>query len=947
MKKLFLLDAYALIYRAHYALISRPLINSKGINTSAIYGFMNTLLDILQKEQPTHLAVAFDLDTPTFRHDFFPDYKGHREAQPEDITIAIPLIKQILSLFPIAQISAEGYEADDVVGTVALQAEKEGFEVYMMTPDKDYGQLLISDKLFLYKPAHFGNGIDVLGADDILKKWKIARVEQVVDMLALQGDVSDNIPGVKGIGEKTAQILLESYDSVEGIYENLDKVSKRQRELLEANRDNAFLSKRLAQIALDVPVKFDEKAFAIGQVQEKQLLPILDELEFKSLTEKIIKLARKQAKANDNTDANTNKSTNSAPENQQVDLFGNVVATAVVADFTGPHRIVRKNIENTPHDYHCIESQTQINALLSQLKAHTAWAFDTETTGLDTHTAELVGLSFCFKAGEAYYVPLPKDRAATQAILEQFRPLWESVEHTKIGQNIKYDMQMLLQYGIRLAPPLQDTMLMHYVLEPERRHNMDYLAETYLEYAPVSIDTLIGKRGKHQLTMRDVAIAKITEYAAEDADITYQLYLHFLPLLQALPEQWKLYTDIEMPLVPVLADMENNGVKIDVPFLSEYKHILAKDIKELEDRVFEKAEVRFNLNSPLQVGQVLFDKLKIPYRWQMTTKNKQYSTDEEKMNELAEEYPIIGDILEYRQVAKLQSTYVEALPALVNEKTGRIHSSFTQALTATGRLSSQNPNLQNIPIRSARGREIRKAFVAETAGHCILAADYSQIELRLVAALSGDEAMLDAFQKGLDIHTATAARIYGVPLEEVTKQQRYAAKTVNFSIIYGAGATNLSRQLDIKRAEAAQLIEQYFLQYTGLKSYMEKVVADARKDGFVSTLGGRRRYLRDLDSRNSLTRSHAERNAVNTPIQGTAADMIKIAMINIYAEMKRLGLKSKLILQVHDELVFDALTSELPQLRALILDAMRNAMPQLNVPIEVGIDVGENWLEAH
>jgi DNA polymerase-1 len=943
MKKLFLLDAYALIYRAHYALLSRPLINSKGINTSAIYGFMNTLFDILQKEKPTHLAVAFDLDTPTFRHEFYPDYKGHRDEQPEDITIAIPYIKQLLRAFPIMQISHEGYEADDVVGTVALQAAAQGFEVYMMTPDKDYGQLLISDKIFLYKPAHFGNAIDVLGAADICKKWGIDNVLQVVDMLALQGDVSDNIPGVKGIGEKTAQTLIQSYKSVEGIYENLDKLPKRQREMLETGRENAILSKHLAKIALNAPVQFDETTYAVQPIQQSTIIPLLDELEFRALTEKILKFAR----ANQGESEKNATKAVATNQIQQVDLFGNTVAEEVQTNFEAPHRIARKNIQNTPHTYHCIDTDAKIKDLVQQLQSQSQWAFDTETTGLDTHQAELVGLSFCFAVGEAYYVPLPADRIAAQAILEQFRPALQNPNICKIGQNIKFDLQMLMQYGIQLAPPLQDTMLMHYVLQPERRHNMDYLAETYLEYAPISIDTLIGKKGKHQLTMRDIAIAKITEYAAEDADITYQLYLYFLPLLQAEQGQWDLYQNIEMPLVPVLAEMERNGVKIDADFLNEYKTVLAAEILALESKIYKDAGVRFNLNSPAQVGEVLFDRLKIPYRWKKTAKNQQYSTDEEKLNELAEEHAIIEDILLYRKIAKLQSTYVEALPALINPKTGRVHSSFTQALTATGRLSSQNPNLQNIPIRSERGREIRKAFVAESPQHLILAADYSQIELRLVAALSGDEAMLDAFRKGLDIHTATAARIYNVPLEEVTKQQRYAAKTVNFSIIYGAGASNLSRQLDIKRPEAVQLIEQYFAQYPQLKSYMESVVTEARTKGYVTTLGGRRRYLRDLDSRNSLTRSHAERNAVNTPIQGTAADMIKIAMIKIYSEMHRLGLKSRLTLQVHDELVFDAVADEIPQLRAVLLDAMKNALPNIGVPIEVGIDVGANWLEAH
>lgn len=940
MKKLFILDAFALIYRAHYALINRPLINSKGINTSAIYGFLNTLVDILQKENPTHIAVAFDLSGPTFRHEFYPEYKANREEQPEDITIAVPYIKEILKHFPIAQVSLPGYEADDVAGTLVKKAADEGFEVCILTPDKDYGQLLFNDNIFLYKPAHFGNGIDKLTQQDILDKWGIKRIEQVVDMLALQGDAVDNIPGVKGIGEKTAKALMQEFDSLEDIYENLDKVTKKQKENLVNSRENAFLSKRLAKIELDVPIEINFDDLAVKPINTNTLIPILNDLEFRTLTTRILKLENNNN--TNNNSSNTNTKTAPTATAQQGDLFGGFDSIEIPTQ--APHRIVSKNIDNTPHQYYCLQDVAEMQALVEKLKAAKVFAFDTETTGLDINTAELVGLSFSSKAHEGYYIPVPADRAKALEIVEIFKPLFYDTTLIKVAQNLKFDMQVLAQYGIEILAPIEDTMLMHYILQPERRHNMDYMAETYLGYAPVAIESLIGKKGKNQLTMRDIDIQKVSEYAAEDADITFQLYEHFKPLLK--DEQRKLYETIEMPLVPVLAQMETIGMHIDADFLKDYSKVLTADLKEIEDKIYETAGVKFNINSPGQVGEVLFGRLQIPYRWSKT-KTKNYSTDEEKLTELSEEYAIVQDILEYRKVAKLLSTYIEALPLLVNEKTGRVHSSFNQALTATGRLSSQNPNLQNIPIRSERGREIRKAFNAQKEGFVILAADYSQIELRLVAELSKDKAMLEAFQNGLDIHAATAARIYKKSVEEVTKFERYAAKTINFAIIYGAGASKLSKTLDIKRTEAVELIEQYYQQYADLRSYMTSVVEEARKNGYVETLCGRRRYLRDLDSRNSMMRSHAERNAINTPIQGTAADMVKIAMIKIHNAIKAANLESRLILQVHDELVFEAKESEVEELKTLILDAMQNAIPNLQVPIEVGIDVGANWLEAH
>ena len=944
MKKLFLLDAYALIYRAHYAMIKRPLINTKGVNTSAIHGFVNTLLDVLQKENPTHLAVAFDLPTPTFRHELFPDYKANREAQPEDITIAIPLIQTILQKCAIPVLACEGYEADDVVGTIAKQAEQAGYQVYMMTPDKDYAQL-VSDNIFLFKPAHFGNDIRTLGKADILADWGIQRVEQVIDFLGLKGDSVDNIPGVKGIGDKTAQSLLAQFGSIEDIYNHLDQLKGKVREQLERDKANALLSKKLATIDINVPIEFHEESFAIAfaDIDKDAVVAQFNELEFRSLSERFLKYYRQHLPASDTPAAVAN----TKPTDAQLDLFGNVIESATPANAAAnaPHRIVDNNISNTPHTYRIAQTAAECTALALELATLPRFAFDTETTGLDTHTAQLVGMSFSWAKGTGWYVPVPAKIEDAQPLVDIFRTVLENPAIDKIGQNLKYDMAIMANYGVRIAGNVWDTMLMHYVLEPEKRHNLDYMSESYLRYAPVAIETLIGKKGKNQLSMRDIALEKVAEYATEDADVTYQLYEYFDPQLQG--EQRTLYTDIEAPLVRVLTDMEQAGVRIDVPFLEEYKGILQTEIAAFEKRIFDAAGVRFNLNSPAQVGDVLFEKLQIPYRWKLTSKNKQYSTDEEKLTELADEHPIIQDILTYRQLAKLQSTYVEALPALVNSKTGRVHSSFNQALTATGRLSSQNPNLQNIPIRSERGKEIRKAFIAKDESHVLLAADYSQIELRLMAAMSGDAAMCEAFQQNIDIHTATAARIYNVPLTEVTKQQRYAAKTVNFSIIYGAGASNLAKQLDIKRTDAAKLIEQYYEQYSGLKAYMEQAVEVARQQGYVTTLCGRRRYLRDLQSQNSLTRSHAERNAVNTPIQGTAADMIKIAMIHIHQALQAQQLRTQLILQVHDELLFDVPLDELERVRPLIETCMQNALPNLSVPIEVGIGVGTNWLEAH
>jgi len=934
-KKLFLLDGHALIYRAHYAFIKRPLINSKGLNVSAIDGFTRTLWSILTKEKPSHIAVAFDLPGGTFRTEMFPEYKANREAQPEDITTAIPYIQQIIEAMHIPVAISQGFEADDVIGTLAKQAEKEGFEVYMMTPDKDYAQL-VSDKVYMYKPARFGNGIEVLDAKKVCEKWDIERVDQVIDVLGLQGDAADNIPGIPGIGAKTAVKLLKQFGTIENLIKNTDKLKGKQKENVEKFAEQGLLSKELATIKLDVPIQFDATKYQVDDINREALTDVFRDLEFRSLSKSIL-----GSKSEDGTKESGGTG--------QTDLFGNTVANkekTIRKTFVAPEfSIAKNNIENTPHEYHLIDTPEGRADLIQKLSKQKILCFDTETTSIDANQAELVGISFSYKKSEAYYVPVPADHAEAKAIVAEFKGIFEDENTEKVGQNLKYDIIVLKWYDIEVKGRFYDTMLAHYLIEPDLRHNMNYLAESYLSYSPVSIESLIGKKGKNQLTMRDVPVAQTSEYACEDADITLQLkeVLHPKVVEEKLD---KLLTNVEIPLINVLVAMEFEGIRVDADFLNNYSKTLTIEIEALKKKVFDEAGTVFNLDSPKQVGEVLFDKMKVPYRWRRT-KTGQYSTNEEKLSELAKDHEIINNILEHRSYMKLRSTYVDALPLMINPKTGRIHSSFNQALASTGRLSSNNPNLQNIPIRTEAGRQIRKAFIPRDENHILLAADYSQIELRLIAEISGDEAMLEAFSKGQDIHRATAARVYEVPFDEVSPDQRRNAKTVNFSIIYGAGATNLSRQLDMSRKEAAQLIEQYFKQYEGLKTYMDKVVAEARENGYVTTLLGRKRMLRNINSRNSLIRSHAERNAVNTPIQGTAADMIKVAMIDIHDALRNGNFATKMILQVHDELVFDVPKSELDTVKPLIEDKMKNAMPNLKVPIVVGMDTGENWLEAH
>lgn len=930
-KKLFLLDGHALVYRAHYAFIHRPLINSKGMNTSAVTGFVRTLWDLLRNQKPTHIAVAFDPPSPTFRHEMFKEYKANRDAQPEDITIAFPYIKNIVKAFNIPIITVPTYEADDTIGTVAKQAEKEGFNVYMVTPDKDYAQL-VSDKVFMYKPSRTGSEVEILGEKEILEKWQIKRVDQVIDILGLQGDSVDNIPGIPGIGAKTAVKLLEKYDSVEGLIENAEELKGKQKEKVIEFAEQGLLSKQLATIDINVPIQFDAADYKVEPFNKEALSEIFKELEFRSLSKQILGEEELQA-------------------GQQGSLFDSIPAKSAPSSSSSSvapaaHSVADKNISNTAHEYHLADTKEKRAELIKMLSEQSSFCFDTETTGIDANEAEMVGLSFAIKEHEAWYVPVPADQTEAKSILSEFKDLFENEKIEKVAQNIKYDALMLKWYGIEVKGKYFDTMLAHYLLEPGLRHNMDYLSETYLEYQPVSITTLIGKKGKNQLSMRDIEVEKVTEYAAEDADITLQLKNYLSPKLSEEAGLQKLYETMEEPLVRALVDLEYAGVNIDADYLRAYSVELGKGILEHEQNIYEKAGVRFNIASPKQVGQVLFEKLEIPYRWRKT-KTGQYSTDESKLTELAHNHDIVAAIMGYRGLAKLKSTYVDALPTMVNPKTGRIHSSFNQALAATGRLSSNNPNLQNIPIRTPEGRKVREAFIPRDENHILLAADYSQIELRLIAEISGDEAMIEAFQAGNDIHRATAAKVFEVPYDEVSADQRRAAKTVNFSIIYGAGATNLSRQLEIKRGEAKELIGAYFNQYNGLKSYMDKTVEFAREHGYVMTLLGRKRQLRDINSRNALARTNSERVAINSPIQGTAADLIKIAMINIHQIFKERNFKSKMVLQVHDELVFDAHKEELEIIKPIIEDKMSNAIPGLKVPILVEMGEGNNWLEAH
>ncbi len=924
-KKLFLLDAMALIYRAYFAFSKNPRINSKGLNTSAILGFANTLYDILKNEKPTHIGVGFDTMAPTVRHVGFVEYKANREKMPEDLAASLPYINELLKGFNIPIFGVDGYEADDVIGTLAKRAEKEGFFTYMMTPDKDFGQL-VSENIFMYKPARMGNKAEIWGVKEVCERYGIKRPEQLIDILGLWGDASDNIPGVPGIGEKRAKELIAEYGSVENLLQNTDKLKGKQKENVENFSDQALKSKELATIILDVPVEFDEEALKISEPDHEALKRLFDELEFRNFARRFF--ADLSLKEGDEQKA------------VQAELFMDTDADSQEQHQPGEV----KNLQNTAHNYHLVDSEKEAKTLVKMLSRQKSFCFDTETTGLDPNNSELVGIAFSYEPGEAWYVNLPENYNDATTITNLFKPVFENQKIQKIGQNIKFDISMLKWYDIDVRGPIFDTMIAHYLLQPDLRHNMDYLAETYLNYKPMPIENLIGKKGKNQLSMRNVDLKLVAEYAAEDADITLQLKEHFEPKLKKSSAQ-KLFDDIEMPLVPVLASMEAEGVKLDIQALNVYSKELEKYIGETEKNIFKHAGVEFNIASPKQLGDILFEKLKI-YDKPKKTKTGQYSTGEDILQRLSNKHEIIGEILEYRSLTKLKSTYVDALPALVNKRDGRIHTSYNQAVAATGRLSSNNPNLQNIPIRTKKGREIRKAFIPRNEEYTLLAADYSQIELRIIAHLSGDKNMIEAFNQNQDIHTTTASRVYGVDQNEVTKDMRRNAKMVNFGLIYGISAFGLSQRLDIPRKEASEIIKSYFEQYSGIKTYMDQQIEYARKHGFVETIMGRRRYLKDINSANGVVRGFAERNAINAPIQGSSADMIKIAMIDIFEEFNKKKLKSKMILQVHDELVFDTHMDELKTVQKIVHDKMPSAI-KLDVPVIIDMNTGSNWLEAH
>ncbi|MCF8331265.1 MAG: DNA polymerase I [Bacteroidales bacterium] len=917
-KKLFLLDAMALIYRAYYALNKNPRINSKGLNTSAILGFGNTLLEVLQKEKPTHIGVAFDTLAPTQRAEGYEDYKANREALPEDIAVALPYIYKMIEGFNIPTLYEDGYEADDVVGTLAKKAEKDGFEVYMMTSDKDFGQL-VSDNIFMYKPARMGNNAEVLGVKEICEKYGIEKPEQLIDILGLWGDSSDNIPGIPGIGEKTAKQLVAKYGSVENLIDHADDLKGKQKQNVIDYAEQGRKSKELATIITDVPVSYDPENLELSKPNTKELNKLFDELEFRQYKKRVADLF---------SDAGPSS-------NDEPDLFSGTDDQAASQ---------RKTIESEKHDYTLLQEEKEIKELIDNLEKNGSFCFDTETSSLEATQAELAGISFSIKKGEAWYVAFPMEQDKVKQRLELFRGIFENKKIEKTGQNLKYDITVLKSYGIEVNGKLFDTMIAHYLLEPDMRHNMDYLADVYLNYKPVSIEKLIGKKGKNQKDIRTVDVKKVAEYGCEDADITLQLREAFEPDLKKNKLE-DLFYNIEIPLIPVLAEMEKQGVQLDTDALKEISDRLRKELREIENKIYELAGEKFNIASTKQLGVILYEKLKITDKPKLT-KTKQYSTSEDVLQKLKSKHEIVEYILEYRSVSKLKSTYVDALPELINPLTNRLHTTFNQAVAATGRLSSNNPNLQNIPIRTERGREIRKAFISRSKEYTLVAADYSQIELRLIAELSQDESMLEAFREGQDIHTATAAKVYKVKPEEVDKEMRRKAKTVNFGIIYGISAFGLSERLNIKRTEAKEIIGNYFDQYPAIKKYMDQQVEFARENGYVQTLRGRRRYLRDINSKNSVVRGFAERNAINAPIQGSSADMIKIAMINIHNYLKENKLKTKMTLQVHDELIFDVHKDELEIIRENVVKYMKEAMP-LSIPVVVDINEGNNWLKAH
>lgn len=932
-KRLFLLDAYALIFRGYYAFIKNPRINSKGMDTSAIMGFTNSLLDVIKRERPDHLAVAFDKGGSVSRTEMFEDYKANRDETPEAIRIAVPYIEQILRAMHIPVVVQEGFEADDIIGTLAKQAEKEGFQVYMVTPDKDFAQL-VSENIFMYRPARMGNGIEIWGIPEVQEKFEVERPEQVIDYLGMMGDAVDNIPGLPGVGDKTAKKFLKAYGSMEELLAHTHELKGKMKEKIEANKELGLLSKELATIITDVPVQFEADAFELSQPDMQAVEPIFQELEFRRLTENLKKIF--------DTPSETDTSTATPPapkpaQGGQMDLFA--------APGGGQaHQSDRTNLLSKKHHYQSIETPTERALLLEYLMQQKSVCFDTETTSLNTFEAELVGIAFSWEAQKGYYLSLPENREEVIEILTPFQAFFEASSIEKVGHNLKYDLKVLAQYGLGVSEPLYDTMIAHYLINPDMRHNMDVLAETYLNYSPKPISDLIGKKGKNQGSMRDVPLAEQTEYAVEDADITLQLKDHFQKEIEAA-NTGALFHDIELPLVSVLTQMELNGIQIDTDYLEDFSKDLAQQIERLEQQIYTAAGEEFNLASPKQLGPILFDKLKLVDK-PKKTKTGQYSTAEDVLSYLAKDHAIIADILEWRSVQKLQSTYVTALPKEVASRTGRVHTVYNQAVAATGRLSSNNPNLQNIPIRTPLGQKVRQAFVAKDSDHVLLAADYSQIELRIIAALSQDEGLLEAFRNGEDIHRSTAAKVFGVPQEEVTREQRSHAKTVNFGIIYGVSAFGLSQQTDLNRTEAKELIDTYYTTYPKLRAYMQDQVEFARENGYVETVLGRRRYLKDINSQNAVVRGGAERNSINAPIQGSAADIIKIAMINIHKRLQKEAWQTKMLLQVHDELVFEVPQTELERATEMIRSEMENAYA-IDVPLVVDVGVGHNWLEAH
>ena len=940
-KRLFLLDAYALIFRGYYALIKNPRINSKGMDTSAIMGFMNSLLDVIRREKPDHLAVCFDKGGSVERTDMFEAYKANRDATPDAIRIAIPYIQNILEAMHIPSVVLEGWEADDIIGTLSKQAEKEDYKVFMVTPDKDFGQL-VSENIFMYRPARMGNGIEIWGIPEIQKRFGVERPEQVIDYLGMMGDASDNIPGLPGVGDKTAKKFIAEFGSMENLLANTDKLKGKMKEKIEENKELGILSKKLATICIDCDVTFNASDYELSRPDFEKVQEIFEELEFRRLKEQFLKLFSNESEetVTQVTGTPTGKKQEQDAGSGQFSLFGSPSDSPVtIKDYSS-----RQTITDVAHAYQSIAPGMALKLFLQNLMKQTSVCFDTETTGLNPLTAELVGIAFSWEATKGFYIPFSEDKAEAQALIEELRPFFESEKIEKIGQNLKYDIKVLDKYNVDVKGPLFDTMLAHYLINPDMRHNMDVLAETYLNYTPISITELIGKKGKNQLNMREVPVEKQTEYAVEDADITFQLAQHFRPELKEANTE-KLFQEIEIPLLRVLADMELEGINLDKEFLNSLSSDLNNDIAALEKKIYEDAGTEFNIGSPKQLGEILFDKLKLVEK-PKKTKTGQYSTAEDVLSYLAKDHEIIQNVLDYRGLAKLKSTYVDALPEQVEPSTGRVHTDYMQTVAATGRLSSNNPNLQNIPIRTERGRQVRKAFIPRDENYTLLAADYSQIELRIIAALSEETTMIEAFKNGEDIHASTASKVFDIPIEQVTREQRSNAKTVNFGIIYGVSAFGLSNQTDLSRSEAKELIDTYYKTYPKLRNYMSEQVDFARENGYVQTVLGRRRYLKDINGSNAIVRGAAERNAVNAPIQGSAADIIKIAMINIHKKLEEGNYKSKMLLQVHDELVFDIYNPELEELKTLIKSEMENAY-KLDVPLDVEVGVGENWLVAH